>query len=351
MSLHIYAIIGIPLIFILSLLGSGLPPICTRFFPKFKLTETVVFRFLNGFAGGVIIGVGFIHSFPDASSSLDEAVANGDMPDYAWAGMFALFGALVTFAVEMLLSMYLRCISRPKAEGKGKGKGKGKASTGDIEMKPTCCDLAHADDDSINTTNNSKSGDAKASSCDPHAEDSGSDSSIIDDDTEASETHKREVRTKFLTEMLVLLAGLSFHSVFVGFTLGLTENDLGLFLAIIAHQFFEGIALGTRIARTKIKHSLVVLLLDFLFSISAPVGIAIGWGVSTSINNNPRVYTIVDGVFNAISSGILLYVGLTHMIAEEMERPDVVRKIRMKIAIFLGVVAGSAVMAVIGIWA
>ena len=376
---HIYAIIGIPLIFVLALVGSLLPPIVTRFRPKWRLTETMVFRFMNGFAGGVIIGVGFVHSFPDASDNLSQAVADGRLPNYAWAGFFALIGALLTFTVEVLLAAYLRWFNERaiKKENKRRRNNKNKqAQDGEpdspsddaaaataggavVEQRelsqfssPNCCELAAAE--AAGAPAAAEAAKHQRELVDLHDEESSSECDGDDDDDAKEEARlraRKELRSKFLTEMLVLLAGLSFHSVFVGFTLGLTENDLGLFLAIVAHQFFEGVALGTRIARTKLKRSWLILLMDLIFALATPVGIAIGWGVQASINDNPDTYGIVDGVFNAISSGILLYIGLSHMMAEEMERPDVRRKFRMQVSIYLGVLAGSAVMAVIGIWA
>lgn len=69
----------------------------------------------------------------------------------------------------------------------------------------------------------------------------------------------------YYTELYVLLFGLSFHSLFVGITLGVSGNDWGLFAAILFHQFFEGLALGARVARAGFKKKIHIWILDIVY--------------------------------------------------------------------------------------
>jgi zinc transporter 1/2/3 len=104
------------------------------------------------------------------------------------------------------------------------------------------------------------------------------------------------------------------QNVFVGLALGTADNDQALFIAIIFHQFFEGLGLGSRVAVADLKRFLSILIIDLIFAASAPVGIGIGIGIKSAIEGDDYAYNIVDGTFQALSGGILVYVALVHMI-------------------------------------
>ena len=154
-------------------------------------------------------------------------------------------------------------------------------------------------------------------------------------------------------DLIILLFALSFHTFFVGTALGLS-NDSTLFFALIAHQLFEALALGLHLARIVEKKGWTLpIIVTTVFSLSGPVGASVGLGILSAIcSNAPRVYNIVNSVFNAYAGGILIFVGCVHMIAEEFtQKSEVVSKWSACLAVWLGVVSGSALMAVIGIWA
>lgn len=92
---------------------------------------------------------------------------------------------------------------------------------------------------------------------------------------------------------------------FVGLALGTAENDRALFIAIIFHQFFEGLGLGSRVAVANLKRFLSILAIDVIFAASAPMGIGIGIGIKSAIQNNTDVYDIVDGTVQVLSLSLL----------------------------------------------
>jgi len=155
----------------------------------------------------------------------------------------------------------------------------------------------------------------------------------------------------FYTEMTIMLFGLSFHSFFVGLTLGLNPDDLGFLIAIFAHQFFEGLALGIRIARARIKHTIWVWIFDILFSISAPIGTCVGIGILYSLNQDSVELKIIQGFSHSFSAGILIFIALVHMMGEEMERPAIIERTSLQNAMYIGFILGSLVMVIIANWA
>ena len=73
----------------------------------------------------------------------------------------------------------------------------------------------------------------------------------------------------------VLEVGILIHSVLVGIDLGVTSHisdTRSLLIALCFHQFFEGLGLGSRVADVNMRKILSVLLIDFVFAASAPVG-------------------------------------------------------------------------------
>lgn len=105
----------------------------------------------------------------------------------------------------------------------------------------------------------------------------------------------------------------------IGITLSVTPNSFytTLFVVILFHQMFEGLALGTRIAALKSSTSfLTKTLMAAIFTLITPVGMAIGVGVLQKFNGNDPATIVAIGTLDALSAGILLWVGLVEMLAQ-----------------------------------
>ncbi|EGC31009.1 hypothetical protein DICPUDRAFT_40613 [Dictyostelium purpureum] len=158
-------------------------------------------------------------------------------------------------------------------------------------------------------------------------------------------------------EAYLLEFGITVHSVFIGLTVGVAEDETlkALLVALSFHQFFEGVALGSRIADAKLKSHWHEALLTTIFSVSAPLGIAIGIGVVESLNVNGSDFLFVQGVFDAVCAGILLYIGLSLLLKdfpEDMKNLCNGKKYSFlrKMGLFSAVWIGAGCMALIGKW-
>ncbi|KAK7699499.1 high-affinity Zn(2+) transporter zrt1 [Diaporthe eres] len=186
--------------------------------------------------------------------------------------------------------------------------------------------------------------------------------------------------------VLVLECGIIFHSILIGITLVVAGDTffLTLFIVILFHQMFEGIALGTRIAQlgernpTKsaerpaeseqtsltpesqgsLKNPSISLarklLLATPFALVTPIGMAIGIGVLSNFNGNDRDTIIAIGTLDALSAGILVWVGVVEMWAEDWLHGHGELLRTSPIVTFLaalGLVAGMVIMSVLGKWA
>ncbi|KAL2680356.1 hypothetical protein Neosp_007953 [[Neocosmospora] mangrovei] len=163
------------------------------------------------------------------------------------------------------------------------------------------------------------------------------------------------VYKKMSTNITLLEGGILFHSVFVGITIAMTTDGLVVLLtAIMFHQMFEGLGLGSRIAAVPYpRGSIRPWLLVFAFGTTAPIGQAIGILSRNSYDPESELGLIMVGVFNAISSGLLIYAALVNLMVEDFlsEEATLLMKKKDKIAALAWVFLGAFGMSVVGAFA
>jgi zinc transporter 1/2/3 len=123
-----------------------------------------------------------------------------------------------------------------------------------------------------------------------------------------------------LTAVFILEFGVIFHSVFIGLTLAVAGAEfITLYIVLVFHQTFEGLGLGARLAEVPWPKSKrwTPYLLALGYGVSTPIAIAIGLGVRESFAPEGRTTLLVNGVFDSISAGILIYTGLIELMAHE----------------------------------
>lgn len=121
--------------------------------------------------------------------------------------------------------------------------------------------------------------------------------------------------------VLVLKFGVILHSVIIGLDLGAQDSQSAfttIFTAIVFHQMFEGLGLGTRLAflPPKVKSS-IPYLGALAYSVVTQLGMAIGLGVRHSYNGDSVTAHYVKGSLDAVSAGILAYTGYVELIVHE----------------------------------
>lgn len=104
-------------------------------------------------------------------------------------------------------------------------------------------------------------------------------------------------------------------------------------------ETFEGLGLGTRLSLLRLprKYSWVPFVAALAYSLATPFGIALGLGIRTtcvififsllpycadalsirSYNPDSAVSSIVSGILDAFSAGVLLYTGLVELLAHD----------------------------------
>lgn len=162
---------------------------------------------------------------------------------------------------------------------------------------------------------------------------------------------------KNLLQVMLLEAGILFHSVFIGMALSVAtgSNFIVLLIAITFHQTFEGLALGSRIASLSVfpKNSPKPWLMCLAYGTTTPIGQAIGLATRKLYDPASQTGLLMVGVMNAISSGLLLFAGLVELLAEDFlsDESYVILSGKRRIQACGAVAAGGMGMALIGAWA
>jgi len=364
-----YAVIGIPVIFVLGLAGSLIPPVLAYVFPAYNITKKYWFTFFNGIAAGVILAVGFIHSLNDSQSGFtvdvyDESEYNLT-DNYAWADFISMIAILLLFTMEEIMAIIANRWGIRSLDPH---------FNGIVEEEEDDSHELHACDHTI-ADHLQNDGQCEAQpleeGCNHHHNDgktededgSGSSSSSReeddDNDEEAAKPKKKMKQQQhgsvnMFLKMILLFVGLDTHNIFVGLALGISHNDYVLFIALLFHQFFEGLGMGSRVAMAKLRSIWLVVAIDLIFASFPSLFIAIGVGIKQGIDDADSTYSynLIKAILQGISAGILIYIALVHMMRAYRDNGSTAKHRDIhSIFSYFGLLFGCAVMSVIGIWA
>ncbi|KAJ1696372.1 hypothetical protein LUZ63_004884 [Rhynchospora breviuscula] len=316
-KLHIIAIVTI---LSASAVGCAIPAL-GRWFPAIS-PEKDYFFLIKAFAAGVILATGFIHILPDAFDKLTSpCLPESPWQDFPFAGFGAMVAAMCTLMIDTVATGYFSRRHFKKAA----------AAVTDVEASVEA-EREHADHVHMHT---------HASHGHAHG------ASMLVNVASTSQL----IRNRVISEVLEL--GIIVHSVIIGMSLGASESPSTirpLVVALTFHQFFEGLGLGSCIAQAKFRLKSVVTMSIF-FSLTTPVGIAIGIGIASSYNENSQTALIVEGLLNSASAGILVYMSLVDLLAEDFMNPRVQNNGKLQLLINIFLLLGAGLMSMLAKWA
>lgn len=87
------------------------------------------------------------------------------------------------------------------------------------------------------------------------------------------------------------------------------------------------------------------------FSLTTPVGIAIGLGITNVYDEDSPTALIVEGIFNAASAGILIYMSLVDLLAADFMNPKLQNNPRLQVGVNVSLLFGAGCMSVLAKWA
>ncbi|CAN6229125.1 unnamed protein product [Urochloa humidicola] len=311
-------IIAIFSILVSSAIGCTIPSLGRRF-PALH-PETDLFFAVKAFAAGVILATAFVHILPDAFEKLGSpCLVDGPWKKFPFAGLVAMLAAIATLVVDTIATSYFQ-----------RAHARSAAAVGDLETPVH--ENVHAHDGHGHSHGMTA---LMASS---------SSTSNTDDGAQL-------IRHRVISQVLEL--GIIVHSVIIGMSLGASESSSTirpLLAALTFHQFFEGIGLGGCIVQARFRLRSVVTMALF-FSLTTPVGVAIGIGISSAYNENSPRALIIEGVLTAAAAGILNYMALVDLLAEDFMNSRVQNNGKLQVILIISLLLGTALMSMLAIWA
>ncbi|KAH9625834.1 hypothetical protein KSS87_010123 [Heliosperma pusillum] len=310
-----YKVAALVIILVSSAIGVSLPILGKRI-PALS-PESNLFFLVKSFAAGVILSTGFIHVLPDAFESLTSPCLN----DYPWGkfpftGLAAMVGSLGTLMIDAFATGHYRKIHYGKNVPMDEETGEN--HDGHVHLH------THA----------------------AHGHAHGALPVVPEGLSELD-------RIRYKVTSQVLEMGIVVHSVIIGISLGTSQNVdtiKPLMAALCFHQFFEGMGLGGCIAQASFK-SASTMCMALFFSLTTPVGIAIGIGITNVYNENSPTALIVQGLLDAVAAGILIYMALVDLLAQDFMNPKVQSNTRLFLGANIALLLGAGFMALLAIWA
>ncbi|KAK4465696.1 putative transporter [Cladorrhinum samala] len=362
---------SILVIFLGSALGA-LAPIWLARSSKLRIPQ-LCFFVAKYFGTGVIMATAFMHLLSPASESLRNECLRGILGKYDWAMAICLITIMVMFLIEILISCFNFGFGSPHGHGHSHEHPVPSAMTDSAPLR------------SINSRRLQELGMAPPPS---NSLAEGSSPTMTSERTDApgwggkhhipvlpneisyppgGEDHLGHQRDhiegdehpSYATQMaaiFILEFGVIFHSIFIGLALAVADNFVVLYIVLVFHQTFEGLALGSRLGTATWpsgRGRFTPYCLGMLYAVSTPLAIVVGLVTNQSVSMKASTSLIVNGVFDATSGGILMYTGLVELLAHEFMFNPEMRKagLGMQLFAFTCVSFGVALMAVLAKWA
>jgi zinc transporter 1/2/3 len=275
-----------------------------------------VFFIAKYFGSGVIVATAFIHLLAPAHEALTHECLTGVIASYPWVEGIVLMTIFAMFFLELMVMRYGNFGS-----DHDHSHGQSQSHAHSHSHSPV-----HGDDLSLEDRKTAPQ-DIEAAPTNPHVR--GDDhlghqrdhvaNSELPPNWEAQHMVP-ETYSAQLTAVFILEFGVIFHSIFIGLTLAVAgEEFITLYIVLVFHQTFEGLGLGARLAEVPwpTAKRWTPYLLALGYGVSTPIAIAVGLGVRQSFSPEGRTTLLVNGVFDSISAGILIYTGLIELMAHE----------------------------------
>jgi zinc transporter 1/2/3 len=248
-------------------------------FPALRLSDTTIVLGKT-FGTGIVLATALVHMLqPGTSSFASECVAGIMGEDYpAYSFLFALLAAMVMQGLEYAAG---RAVAARKADS----------------IVSTECPVIDCPREVI-TADSSTDDAAIAVSVPRHSHSIGAHSTLVG--------------------LLMVEFSFTLHSIFIGLAVGLSGGDglNALLTALVFHQFFEGLSLGARLHESSMSSQLDMVF-AVVFAAAAPIGIGIAVGLmGSAVPVQGATFLVVQGVFDSICAGILLYIGFSLLLLD-----------------------------------
>lgn len=231
--------VSIVVIFFTSVVGISSPVLLARYFQGKPVYDKAILV-IKCFAAGVILSTSLVHVLPDAFQALGDCQLASRHPwkDFPFAGLVTLMGALVALLVDVAASSHVE----QHGHGHGHGQYKPVGTQEETASKKSTAEMAKLEAAAVVVMGGC---DVAGGGRDNHHHHQ------VEAEAEAEEV-MRKLKQKMVSQVLEI--GIIFHSVIIGVTMGMSQNQCTirpLVAALAFHQIFEGMGLGGCIAQVR----------------------------------------------------------------------------------------------------
>ncbi|KAF9594475.1 hypothetical protein IFM89_031593 [Coptis chinensis] len=309
------------IIAIASILSGGVIGVCIPILSEkisaFKPGSNFFFM-MKSFAAGVILATGFIHVLPDAFDNLTSpCLKENPWGNFPFTGFIAMMAAIAILMVENVATSYFQRLSSNNS----------KLVNVDEEKNGELCSQVHVHTHVTHGHAHGRVGESNESG------------------------GANLIRHRVIAQVLEL--GIVVHSVIIGISLGASGSPSiikPLLIALCFHQFFEGMGLGGCISEAKFKVRPIAVMAAF-FALTTPIGIAIGIGITNVYKENSQTALVVEGVLNAASAGILIYMALVDLLAADFMSAKIQNNGKLQLHVYVCLLLGAGLMSLLAKWA
>eukprot|EP00798_Chlamydomonas_sp_ICE-L_P027974 gene27974-8859_t len=337
-------------------LAGSFPPL---YFKVFKDQAHPATRVLRAFSGGVILALALVHIIPEGLYEMDT------LDDYPYGGPTIVFGIIVMVLMENMSQVFM---ARKHLHSHGHSHAHAHDSRAHEELEHKGMEESLPLEEEKEAKKDAGSDDMPPAPVKP-AQDASVISIAVDDHSHSclstnntanwlSSTADPMAETSIRAQVAAYMFefGCVAHSFIIGLSLGVTVDGrsqvVALLIALSFHQGLEGLGLGSVVTQAGFSR-LKGILMVVAYSLTAPAGVAIGIVVANTYNAETNVAIAVQGTLNCISGGMLLYVSLIQLIAEDFSREDLTNptSISVKLCTYAALVFGAFCMCLLAEWA
>nr|GAT55238.1 ZIP-like iron-zinc transporter [Mycena chlorophos] len=292
-----------------------------------------VFDFAKYFGSGVIIATAFIHLLSPGLDELSSPCLSPAWSEYPYALALCLLSIFSIFILELIAFRW------------GTAKLQSIGLRHDPHGHYTGSHAAHGPEGTETPSDVLTDIEAAQEKQHPHGHNHDSEGGL----------HLGDSASAQIVGIAILEFGVLLHSFLIGLTLAVDDGFKILFVVIVFHQTFEGLGLGSRLAYITLPRPYhhIPVVAACVYGLSTPLGIAIGLGFRSSYNPGSATASIVSGVLDSLSAGILIYTGLVELLAHEfLFNKEMMNSSNGRLVYSIGTMLfGCGIMALLGKWA
>jgi len=298
-----------------SIILSFIPMFVGKWFKNKDGTQKhgTIFSSLLCFGGGVLLATTLLHMLPEIRENFEHAeILEHPYDELALAEIILMIGFFFIYFIEELV--YAMC--KP-----GVGHGHSHTAEDANQRKQSIGAQRAFSVHSLNRDHDEEENDPSSGN---------NEVTKVQKDTHVDHSHQEDStalssgRNIALRDFFTVLA-LSFHAVFEGLAIGLEEHEDDvwiLYAAVAAHKYVISFCVGLELYNVGTP-KLLYAAYTITYAMMSVIGIGIGIGVTSAIEDNEKAYMTTTGVLSALAAGTLLYVAVFEILEREKSKVKV----------------------------